>query len=818
MTKRAMPMLVKDGKFLELRNSADQPVLPATELKTGEEARAAAKRAVEEFFGMDAPEDAIKEGFQARVGQEVVAVYPVDASRMELALLRPAESVASWAWRDVPPSMGHVVALGFPRNLGTRYNAAEAPAAEAEAQYGILADAVAAKTAALRGAAGHERHARAEELAQAVDDLRLLASDMGLKPPAVRLNAADAPLVTARALIKQNDGTLIAARQKDGRSLLPGGHIENGETPEAAVARELQEELGLDIQAALTGETYDFAGEDGGAHRVFVVDGGKLDLSKLTPGDDVADAEFVNSPFTDSHGKVHPQEKRDNGAGEPCPSCGGNETFAFKGAHGDNMACSICDRTWDASRKNGAGDLAEIERHAEGIAHEVGELEKKNGFTTNEQMVMREGVTCPKCGDSGRLHVSAKTGLCDACMQEAYDRENGSAECNECKRPMTADGKGGWTGHAEGCSTGEKKNSAGSRTKDGKTLDEVSRAITGKAYKDLPDDGPQQDHVMHEFERLGGVAQQAFQNAAERQNHIEKLEDGKFRLLSHEGKNLGTFDSHEAAANHEGEVEWFKEHKNSGDALDEKTKAMIKNWLQMHNGDREGLAAWMRDSLRLGSIQDCRSIIEEVVGRQNSAGAELAKKLGVKHPKDLPFDQPNGHGCNECDDVKAPLNVEGYCKACAGTQGEYRNAAGEKEWYCLDCGKNVSAQDREPGGAHEKHRTQLVERKNAFVEYKSPLSQHKGPWKCGDCAQVLATDEAAKEHKMDTGHSSYSSAKANDAGDHGHQYMNKTEGPFPVVRCNSVETVATQETPDAWRCEGCGDLIPGPPTPEPHYV
>ena len=40
--------------------------------------------------------------------------------------------------------------------------------------------------------------------------------------------------------------------------------------------------------------------------------------------------------------------------------------------------------------------------------------------------------------------------------------------------------------------------------------------------------------------------------------HIEKLKNGKYRLLSHTGKNLGTFDSHEAAAKHEGEVEYFK--------------------------------------------------------------------------------------------------------------------------------------------------------------------------------------------------------------------------------------------------------------------
>lgn len=41
-----------------------------------------------------------------------------------------------------------------------------------------------------------------------------------------------------------------------------------------------------------------------------------------------------------------------NAKGDKCPSCGGTETFEFKGAHGDNMSCSVCDRTWDSTRKN----------------------------------------------------------------------------------------------------------------------------------------------------------------------------------------------------------------------------------------------------------------------------------------------------------------------------------------------------------------------------------------------------------------------------------------------------------------------------------
>jgi len=50
-----------------------------------------------------------------------------------------------------------------------------------------------------------------------------------------------------------------------------------------------------------------------------------------------------------------------------------------------------------------------------------------------------------------------------------------------------------------------------------------------------------------------------------------------------------------------------------------------------------------------------------------------------------------------------------------------------------------------------------------------------------------------------------------DAGSHGHEYPGKMDGPFPVVRCNGADTVATQETMTDWRCEGCGDVIAGPP-------
>lgn len=57
-------------------------------------------------------------------------------------------------------------------------------------------------------------------------------------------------LVSAVALVDR-DGRVLLARRPEGRSMaglweFPGGKVEPGETPEAALIRELHEELGID--------------------------------------------------------------------------------------------------------------------------------------------------------------------------------------------------------------------------------------------------------------------------------------------------------------------------------------------------------------------------------------------------------------------------------------------------------------------------------------------------------------------------------------------------------------------------------------------
>jgi 8-oxo-dGTP diphosphatase len=61
-------------------------------------------------------------------------------------------------------------------------------------------------------------------------------------------------LVAAVALVDA-DGRVLLAQRPDGKSMaglweFPGGKVDQGETPEAALIRELREELGIDVAAS----------------------------------------------------------------------------------------------------------------------------------------------------------------------------------------------------------------------------------------------------------------------------------------------------------------------------------------------------------------------------------------------------------------------------------------------------------------------------------------------------------------------------------------------------------------------------------------
>lgn len=60
-------------------------------------------------------------------------------------------------------------------------------------------------------------------------------------------------LLVAAAALVDGDGRVLIAQRPQGRSMaglweFPGGKVQAGETPEAALVRELQEELGIDTR------------------------------------------------------------------------------------------------------------------------------------------------------------------------------------------------------------------------------------------------------------------------------------------------------------------------------------------------------------------------------------------------------------------------------------------------------------------------------------------------------------------------------------------------------------------------------------------
>ena len=110
----------------------------------------------------------------------------------------------------------------------------------------------------------------------------------------------DRPIVGVGAVIVQDGAVLLVKRRYEplaGRWSLPGGTVELGETLQGALAREMQEETGLEVEVGAVIEVFDrimYDAENRVEYHFVLVDylcrpiGGHL-----AAGSDVADAQFV---------------------------------------------------------------------------------------------------------------------------------------------------------------------------------------------------------------------------------------------------------------------------------------------------------------------------------------------------------------------------------------------------------------------------------------------------------------------------------------------------------------------------------------------
>jgi 8-oxo-dGTP diphosphatase len=108
----------------------------------------------------------------------------------------------------------------------------------------------------------------------------------------MRYNCA---LTTDCIIFKGNAAVLIRRKYPpfQGSYALPGGFVEEGETVEAACAREAKEETGLDVRDLRFVGVYSEPGRDPRGRTVTCAFIAEADLADLQAGDDAAAAELV---------------------------------------------------------------------------------------------------------------------------------------------------------------------------------------------------------------------------------------------------------------------------------------------------------------------------------------------------------------------------------------------------------------------------------------------------------------------------------------------------------------------------------------------
>ena len=83
-------------------------------------------------------------------------------------------------------------------------------------------------------------------------------------------------LVVVAAALVDADGRVLLQQRLPGRSManlweFPGGKVEPGEQPEAALIRELREELGIDTDAACLAPAAFASADNGGRHMLLLL-------------------------------------------------------------------------------------------------------------------------------------------------------------------------------------------------------------------------------------------------------------------------------------------------------------------------------------------------------------------------------------------------------------------------------------------------------------------------------------------------------------------------------------------------------------------
>ena len=160
--------------------------------------------------------------------------------------------------------------------------------------------------------------------------------------------------------------------------------------------------------------------------------------------------------------------------------------------------------------------------------------------------------------------------------------------------------------------------------------------------------------------RKGNVRDKDTGKLRKRVANIVRKVGGKWRLYSHKGKNLGTFDSQEAAEKHEREVQYFKHNEAA------MNKQEVEDSLRsMKRRDLERLAANLGAAARqlTGSKKDLREFVANAVGQprhpvegvwQGKAKNSAERGFDTGHHDDQvpvhPTEDDEGHSIDDEDD------------------------------------------------------------------------------------------------------------------------------------------------------------------------